>query len=443
MTDSLAQKSLKLNQKHWDIINTSGSNLLGCIIKNNNLIFDFDLKEEMFVGNNSLIFLIIKEFISAKIKFNESAVAQELISKERKDLCTYPFTLTENVTTTANSNYFYETLLTSFNFEKSRNLFLESYNELLTTEDSLQTLSSFTEKLTRLQEKATQKDFKTTKELVPQSMKEIEKAYTNKDPFIGIKTGIKTIDAYTLGLCKQTFYVIGARPSHGKTALALSIAVNMALRGVRVGFISVESPANQLIKRAKSIVSNIELTKLRSGMLNVSDFEMLGTASSKLYDAPLYIWDYPITIPKLIMRSRLLKKKFNVDIIFLDYLGSKIKKTQQDSRETHEFIGQQSSACADLAKELDIPFVALSQLGRDSEGQKPKTRDMFGSSQIEKDADVIMALWHKNGLSNNPSHTPDSKICFLKNRDGSVGDADIFFKQNCVRFEDRAKIPKE
>lgn len=436
MTQSLSEKSMYAAEKHLEIRSDSASCLLGCIILNNNILFQAELKSSMFPGNFAVIYDIALELASKKIKFDSKTISMELLKRGYKDMIAIPFTLIDHVATGSNWSFYYEKLVSACQFEDSRRLFLSSFESLLDSDDPIQASSTFFEGLTKLQETGGDKDFKSPKSELKECIKEIEDAYNRKDPIVGLSTGLDVLDAFTLGLCKQQLYIIGARPSDGKTALALTLLRNIVNGGHSAGFLSAESPARQLMKRMIAQESRINLAKIKGGMLSQQDFAKMSNAAEKLYNSKMFIWDYPMTIPGIQSRARLLKNKFDVDVIFLDYIGSKIRQHKNYASE-RDFLGDISSTCADLSKELDIPFVALAQLNRETEGKRPGMKDFYGSSQIEKDADVMMAIWHKEGLTNDPNHDSDSRILFLKQRDGEKGEALVHFKGECVLFEER------
>jgi replicative DNA helicase len=267
------------------------------------------------------------------------------------------------------------------------------------------------------------------KDIVKLTFEAIEKHYHSKTEYTGIPSGFKDLDQLTMGFQNSEFIVIGARPSVGKTAFALTIAANMAIRQkVPVGFFSLEMSAMAIMQRLLSMEARLDSQRMRTGMLSPADFSRITEACSKLYDAPLYISDSPgLKLLDLRAQARRMKSNQDVKIIFIDYLSL----IGSDNRELprHEQIAEISRSIKALARELEIPVVVAQQVRRETEGKKPMLADLRESGSIEQDADVVLFL-----------HTDDLKqetreVAVAKQRNGPVGDIQLAFIARFTRFE--------
>jgi replicative DNA helicase len=279
--------------------------------------------------------------------------------------------------------------------------------------------------------------FQPAKEIVSRTIEAIEKLYHTKDAYIGIPTGFTDLDVLTSGFQNSEFIVIGARPSVGKTALALSMAANIAIRHkLPVGFFTLEMSSMALMQRLLAAEARIKSNSLRSGFLKPSDFHKLTEAASKIYEAPLYIEDSPsLRLLDLRALARRMKHQFNVAIIFVDYLTLITAENRELPR--HEQIAEISRSLKALARELDVPVVALSQVRRESEGKQPNLADLRESGSIEQDADVVIFL-HRERIGGPEQEVPrnvETELIVAKQRNGPVGALKIAFIPEYTKFE--------
>ena len=284
--------------------------------------------------------------------------------------------------------------------------------------------------------------FQPAKEIVSRTIEAIEKLYHTKDAYIGIPSGFSDLDMLTSGFQNSEFIVIGARPSVGKTALALTMAANMAIHNkFPVGFFTLEMSSMALMQRMLASEARIRSNSLRSGFLKPSDFHKLTEAASKIYEAPLYIEDTPsLRLLDLRALARRMRHQFNVSIIFIDYLTLITSENRDLAR--HEQIAEISRSLKALARELDIPVVALSQVRRESEGKQPNLADLRESGSIEQDADVVIFL-HRERLSadnqEEMSRNIETDLIVAKQRNGPVGSLKIAFIPEYTKFENMVK----
>ncbi len=277
------------------------------------------------------------------------------------------------------------------------------------------------------------------KEIVPKAVEIIENLYHTKDNYTGIPTGFSDLDNYTSGFQNSEFIVIGARPSVGKTALALTMAANMAIRHrIPVGFFTLEMSSMALMQRLLSSEARLDSKKLRAGLLKPSDFHKLTEAAGKIYEAPLYIDDTPnLKLLDLRAQARRMRSQHNVAIIFIDYLTLITSENKDIPR--HEQIAEISRSLKALARELDIPVVALSQVRRETEGKRPTLADLRESGSIEQDADVVLFLHRKKGEDASPEEAEikgtETELIIAKQRNGPIGTVKIAFIARYTKFE--------
>jgi len=263
----------------------------------------------------------------------------------------------------------------------------------------------------------------------------IESRFSSKNQFTGIPTGFALLDTYTSGFQNSELIIIGARPSIGKTALALSMMQHIALeRKIPCGFFSLEMPYESIGMRILSQEARVPMQKMRSGMLKIDDIQKIQNAAARWFEAPLYTVDTPnMRLLELKAMARRMVVNNGVKIIFIDYIG--LITTENPNAAVYEQVAEISKSLKALARELEIPIVALCQVSRDAEEKEPNLAQLRGSGAIEQDADVVMFL-HRERLK---IETPvqEAKLILAKQRNGATGDIDIMFVPAFSRFENR------
>ena len=280
----------------------------------------------------------------------------------------------------------------------------------------------------------------TMQELVPATFELIEKHYHDKNAFTGIPSGFTKLDSMTSGFQPYELIIIGARPSMGKTALALSMAQYIAIqKKIPTGFFSLEMSYQQIGQRLLSQEARISAGKLRSGMLKMEDFGKLQEAAGRCYESPLYIVDTPnMKLLDLRAMARKMKQQFDIQIIFIDYLT--LITSENTTIPRHEQIAEISRSLKSLARELNIPVVALSQVKRDVEGREPTLADLRESGSIEQDADVVMFIHRDRKEASDASDEPlDTKLILSKQRNGPIGSVEIIFIPYYTKFENKSE----
>jgi len=279
-------------------------------------------------------------------------------------------------------------------------------------------------------------------EIVAETIEAIEKLYHTKDSYTGVPSGFAGLDNMTSGFQNSEFIIIGARPSVGKTALALTMAANMAIhRKVPVGFFTLEMSDMALMQRLLSSEARINSDKLRTGMLRPADFHNLTEAAGRIYEAPLFIDDTPnIKLLDLRAQARRMKSKEGIRVLFVDYIGL-IEPESKNNVPRHEQVAEISRSLKSLARELEMPIICLSQVGRQSEGKAPTLADLRESGSIEQDADVVIFLHREREDSRDSrergqgSGSTETDLIVAKQRNGPVGTVKLAFIPHYTKFE--------
>lgn len=275
------------------------------------------------------------------------------------------------------------------------------------------------------------------KDLIPEVITTIEQLSNNPNAFSGIPSGLSDLDAMTSGFQNSEFIVIGARPSVGKTALALTIASHVAIdRRTPAAFFSLEMSEHSLMNRIIAAEAQVQGDKIRTGRLSSADLLSLMDAAGRIYEAPLYIVDMPnMKLLELRTMARRLVLERQVKIIFIDYITLITHENADLPR--WEQISSISRSLKALARELQIPVVALSQLKREAEGKQPNLADVRESGSIEQDADLILFLHREremNKTADQRSEQIETELIVAKQRNGPIGKAMIWFKPSYAKF---------
>lgn len=257
----------------------------------------------------------------------------------------------------------------------------------------------------------------------------------------GIPTGFASLDNFLSGLQKSDLIILAARPSMGKTTFALDMARNAALQsGKSVGIFSLEMSDQQLVDRMLAAEASVDSWKLRTGKLsNDQEYDAVQSAMARLSEAPIHIDDQPgNNILKMRSSARRLKNEHGLDLLIVDYLQLMSPTSTRASDSMVQQVTEISRSLKILARELDVPVLALSQLSRavEQRGGKPRLSDLRDSGSIEQDADVVMFIHREDKMNKDQeSDRPNiAEILVEKHRNGPVGKAELYFDEKHVRF---------
>lgn len=398
------------------------------------------LKSDRFYSiQNQTIYSALLKLYTNNITGDTISLINELTKEEKLEMAggaSYIASLTDTVPSAANIDYYagmvVDRAVRRDLIKVSSELRASSY-EL--NKDSNVILDSAEQKIFSLAEGNEIADIHAAKDIMIKEIEIIDARFKSKSDFTGIPSGFAKLDTYTSGFQNSELIIIGARPSIGKTALALSMMQNIAVdKRISCGFFSLEMPYESIGMRLLSQEARVPMSKIRSGMLKIDDVKRIQDAASRWFEAPLYTVDTPnMRLLELRAMARRMVKNHSVKIIFIDYIG--LITTENPNAPVYEQISEVSKSLKALARELEIPIVALCQVARDAEGQEPNLAQLRGSGSIEQDADVVMFI-HRDRLKDEQV-IQDAKIILAKQRNGATGDIEVAYLPTITRFENK------
>ncbi len=400
--------------------------------------------DDFYREENKLIFSAMLNLYTRSEPIDLITVKDELVSIGKFEVCggiEYIADLTEKVPTTANAEQYIKIVE-----EKSilRNL-IKTSNELVDLGyDQTLEVDEIVERAEKsvfnLMKNRNQKGYTPIKEILVETFANLEKLYNQKEHITGIPTGFADLDYKTAGLHGSELILVAARPAMGKTAFALNIATNAAVKSnIPVAIFSLEMSKEQLVTRILSSETMIDSNKLKTGKMEEEDWTKLAEGLGPLSESEIYIDDTPgISITEIRAKSRKLKLEKNIGLIVIDYLqlisGSGSKKNGSREQEISEI----SRSLKILAKELDIPVIALSQLSRAPEQRKddhrPMLSDLRESGAIEQDADIVMFLYRDDYYNQDSEQKNIAEVILAKHRGGSTGTIELLWLGSYTKF---------
>ncbi|ABB14250.1 MULTISPECIES: replicative DNA helicase [Carboxydothermus] len=290
--------------------------------------------------------------------------------------------------------------------------------------------------------KRNQQSYTAVREIVYDAIERIEFLYQNRGNITGIPTHFYDLDRMLNGLQKSDLIIVAARPAMGKTSFCLNVAQNAAIKsGVPVAVFSLEMSKEQLVTRMLTSEAMVDQHRVRAGELSDEDWLRLTEVAGILAKAPIYIDDTPgLTIRELRARARRLKQEKNIGLIIIDYLQLLNGSRRAESRQQE--ISEISRALKGLAKELDLPVVALSQLSRAVEARqdkRPIMSDLRESGSLEQDADIVMFIYREEYYKPDTEKKSIAEIIIAKQRNGPTGIVELGFLKEFTKFVNLAK----
>src|SRR5262245_38424046 len=269
-------------------------------------------------------------------------------------------------------------------------------------------------------------------------LEQIEQMAGRPEMITGVPTGFTDFDQMTSGLQRQDLVIIAARPSMGKTALALNMAQYAAKNGCTVGIFSLEMSAEQLVSRFLCSEARVDAHRLRTGYLNREEWARLADALRRLCETQIYLDDTPgLGVLEMRAKARRLKAEHGLDMLIIDYMQLMSGRGRVESRQQE--VSQISRDLKALAKELDMPVVALSQLSRAPETRggdhKPQLSDLRESGAIEQDADVVCFIYREEVYNPREDNEGKAEVIIAKQRNGPTGSINLVFLKQFTRFE--------
>lgn len=321
------------------------------------------------------------------------------------------------------------------------NISNRSYDD---TEDTEKILDDAERMVLEISQKRTRSGLTPVAEVIDQSLSRLEILSQKKEGLTGLTSGFVDLDRMTSGWQKSDFIILAARPAMGKTALALNMAQNAAMATKQpVAIFSLEMSKEQLVNRMISSLAEIDQQTLRNGRIYGDDWIRLVNAVAPLGEAPVYIDDTPaISVREVRAKARRLKTEQGLGLIIINYLQLMGSTGRIESRQQE--VSQISRSLKALARELDIPIIALSQLSRSVEqGQekKPSLSHLRESGSLEQDADIVMFIYRDEYYNEDSDKKGQAEIIIAKHRNGATGSVDLSFRKEFTKFGNLSRMP--
>lgn len=408
-------------------------------------------EDDFYREDNKSIFAAIAALYSKSEPVDIVTVKNELVSNgtfERVGGLEYLAELPERVPTTANVEKYIKIVE-----EKSalRSL-IQTSNELISLgydeSENVDSIMDMAEKkVFDLAQKKNVKGYTAIKDVLAESLQKIEELYNKKGNITGISTGFSDLDNITAGLQNSDLIIVAARPAMGKSAFAINIATNAAVKSnVPVAIFNLEMSKEQVGNRILCSEAMIDSNKVRTGQLGDDDWVKLANTIGNLSEAPIYIDDTPgISIMEIRAKCRKLKLEKDIGLIVIDYLQL-IQGTNGKNSSREQEISEISRSLKIIAKELNVPVIALSQLARATEkrdDKRPMLSDLRESGAIEQDADIVMFLYRDDYYNKESEKRNIAEVIIAKHRGGSTGTVELAWMGNFTKFGNSAHHVEE
>ena len=419
--------------------------ILGCMLTDKDAVISAleILKEEDFYReDNKAIYSAITNLYNRAEPIDIITVKAELSSIGKLESVgglEYLAELPDKVPTTANVDRYIKIVE-----EKSilRNL-IKTSNELITlgyddTQEVDTIIDVAEKKIFNLMQNRNQKGYTPIKDVLVETFAQLEQLYNQKQAVTGVPTGFLDLDHRTSGLHKSDLVLIAARPAMGKSAFAINIAANAALRAkTPVIIFSLEMSKEQVVSRILSSEAMVDSNKIRTGKIEEDDWGKLAGSLGSLSEAEIYIDDTPgISITEIRAKCRKLKLEKDIGLVVIDYLQL-IQGTGKRNSSREQEISEISRSLKILAKELDVPVIALSQLSRAAEARpdhRPMLSDLRESGAIEQDADIVMFLYRDDYYNQDSEKKNIAEVIIAKHRAGATGTVELLWLSNFTKF---------
>ena len=401
------------------------------------------LKEDAFYrDDNRIIYQAIVNLYSKSEPIDIITLKDELESMDKFEQVggyEYLASLPDKVPTTANVQKYIKIVE-----EKSilRSL-IKTANEIIElgyspTEDVEDIMDGAEKKIFDIMQSKNQKGYSPIKDVLVESFTKLEELYNRKQHITGVPTGFAELDYKTAGLHGSELILVAARPAMGKTAFALNIATNAALRGnAPVAIFSLEMSKDQLVNRILCSEAMVDSNKVRTGKLEEDDWVKLAGAIGPLSESEIYIDDTPgISVMEIRTKCRKLKMEKNIGLVVIDYLQL-VQGSNKRSGSREQEISEISRSLKILAKEINVPVIALSQLSRAVEQRpdhRPMLSDLRESGAIEQDADIVMFLYRDDYYNKESEKKDIAEVIIAKQRGGSTGTVELLWMGNYTKF---------
>jgi replicative DNA helicase len=436
--------------------------VLGCVLLSPNdcmgeCIGRFKEGAEVFYDlRHQTIFSALVQMYDAREAIDVITLQQQLKNKqllEEVGGIAYLAGLPDTVPSAANLSYYLDIVVEKYLLRKMIHTCTDVVGRVYDYEGEVDALLDEVERdILRISESRVQTQTTTIKDLVKKAITTIEDFHQRQGMLTGVGTGFTDLDKMTSGLHGGEMVVIAARPSVGKTSLAMNIAEHVAIeQRLPVGVFSLEMTSESLVLRMLCSRSRVNLRNVREGFLAERDFPKLTGSAGKLANAPLFIDDSSaLSILQLRAKARRMWQQYGIKLFVVDYLQL-LHSTARRADNRQQEIADISSGIKSLAKELSVPVIVLSQLNRELErekNRKPRLSDLRESGAIEQDADVVGLLYkpssddEESGSAAEEDAVP-MNLLIAKQRNGPTGDVNLTFLKSYTRFESAAKVSAE
>jgi len=424
---------------------------LGSLLADNeavSAVIQMHLRPDDFYSRaNTKIFEAVLNLDSRGLRPDIQTVVQELKQMGKLDEAggaSYVSSLTNVIPSSANIDY-YAQMVKNYSLKRellkvASEIGVNAYDE---SKESNELLEEVQRSIFELSDKSQISSSKKIGEVLKEAMSILDNVIKSKNPITGIPTGYDKLDQMTSGFQREEFIIIGARPSVGKTALALNIASHIAFhQKIPAAFFSLEMSQIALVHRLISSEAMVNAQNLRSGFLSTGDYKKIIDVMGLMYEAPFYIVDVPnMNLLNLRSQARKLRSQQGVEVIFIDYLGligSENKRAQRFDQ-----ISEISRSLKSLARELHIPIVVLCQLNRDAQYETPTLANLRDSGSIEQDADLVLFLNRPQPKKNKndkeeekpvPLDMIPTDLIIAKQRNGPIGEVKLQLAAKYAKF---------
>jgi len=436
--------------------------VLGCVLLSPNesmgeCIEKFKSGTEVFYDlRHQTIFSTLVEMFDSREAIDVITLQQRLKNKqllEEVGGIAYLAALPDTVPSAANLSYYLDIVQEKFLLRRMIQTCTEVVGRVYDYEGEVDALMDEVERdILRISESRVQSQTTTIKELVKKAINTIEDFHQRQGVLTGVGTGFTDLDKMTSGLHGGEMVVIAARPSMGKTSLAMNIAEYVSIeQRLPVGVFSLEMTSESLVLRMLCSRSRVNLRNVREGFLAERDFPKLTGAAGKLANAPLFIDDSSaLSILQLRAKARRMSQQYGIKLFVVDYLQL-LHSTARRAENRQQEIADISSGIKSLAKELNVPVIVLSQLNRELErekNRKPRLSDLRESGAIEQDADVVGLLYTPSSDDEDSAGSAEQdavpvNLLIAKQRNGPTGDVNLTFLKSYTRFESASKVSDE
>jgi replicative DNA helicase len=304
-------------------------------------------------------------------------------------------------------------------------------------EDTASVLDQAEKTIFEIAEGSIRTGFEPVSDIVRSTFKSIDELSERREMVTGVPTGFEKFEELTSGLQRSDLIIVAARPAMGKTSFCLNVAQHAGLTGRSIGILSLEMSKEQLVLRMLCSEARVDMHRLRSGFISEKDWSKLIQAVSKLSSARIFIDDSPsLSVLEMRAKARRLKLEHGLDLLIVDYLQLMQGRGRFENR--NQEIASISRSLKGLAKELNIPVVALSQLSRAPEGRgdhRPQLSDLRESGALEQDADVVVFIYREEEYNETPENKGLADLIISKQRNGPTGVVRVAFIKEYTRFE--------